>query len=147
MELRDLPRWLAAAAVFAVVLGAGLGLLRTPTDWLTFAQTRVDARNAALTAGSWDSLATLTAPDSPARRADEELWTWLIADGTHVEAIVTEVLSVEVADRRGPVLEVVSVQVGAHVSSNDLDNAGEPMCRRWHLLDGLLVDIRPCPAE
>lgn len=127
MELRDLPRWLAAAAVFAVVLGAGLGLLRTPTDWLTFAQTRVDARNAALTAGSWDSLATLTAPDSPARRADEELWTWLIADGTHVEAIVTEVLSVEVADRRGPVLEVVSVQVGAHVSSNDLDNAGEPM--------------------
>lgn len=147
MDVRRMPRWVVLAALFSAVLGAGVGMGRTTTDWLDFAQSRVDARNAALTSGSWDMLAALTAPDSPARRADEELWDWLEADGTSVEAIETQVHSATVIDRRGPVLEVISVQIGAYLSITDSNNVGEPMCRRWHVRDGVLVDIRPCPSS
>ncbi|MDP9807093.1 hypothetical protein J2S70_001675 [Trueperella bonasi] len=144
--MRELSRWLAVCALFATLIGAGFGLAQTTTDWLAYAQTRVDSRNAAMTSGTWEELAALTVPDSPARRADEELWTWLETEGASVDTIVTQVHSAELIDRHGPVLEVRSVQVGAHVSTSESNNSATPICRRWHMRDGLLLDILPCPV-
>ncbi|ACQ80116.1 serine/threonine protein kinase [Beutenbergia cavernae DSM 12333] len=56
------------------------------------------ARDAALTAGDLDALHAISAPGSPARAQDDELWARTRGSGTRLEGLRTEVLGVEAAD-------------------------------------------------
>lgn len=157
MDMYEAARsWRTWAVVSAVVLGFGVALSTPAQDWHEFVEERVALRNAALKAHDWEALAALTAPDSSARRGDEQLWQWLASSGAEVEDITTAVVSVDVVASSGPVLEVVTRQVDAQLSASGEtelegeisgENAAEALCGRWHFEEGLLRDVRPCPIK
>ncbi|VEI12544.1 Uncharacterised protein [Trueperella bialowiezensis] len=140
---------MAWTALSAFIIGFGIAILQpaaTPAeDWESFVIERITARNQAIIDSDWPGLARLTVPDSPARKADEELWAWL--EHNDVESITTEVLSVEVLHVQGPELQVVTRQLGARVRGHPEMNEAESICGRWRFDEGALAEIRPCPIS
>ncbi|MCM3906486.1 hypothetical protein [Trueperella bernardiae] len=145
--MKNEPRWRIWLIAFAVVVGFGVGLSPDLTDWKAYAQAMVDARNAAIVGENWEVLWALTVDGSPARAEDEQLKAWMEDNGVRVEAVVTEVISVNMRASDGPVLEVISYQSGAHIEGSDSANESQRICRRWAIRNAKIYRVRPCLME
>lgn len=145
--MRDVPWWGVWVIVLAVVAGFSVGMAPDRTDWKAFAQSMVDARNAAIVDQDWEALWALTVEGSPARAEDEDLRAWMEGNDVRVEAVVTEVISANVSESSGPILEVVSYQSGAHIQGSDSANESPRICRRWTIQGEKIFRVRPCLGQ
>ncbi|QOQ38941.1 hypothetical protein [Trueperella pecoris] len=143
----DVQAWKAWLMAFAAIMGFAAGLANDRTDWKAYAQQLVNTRNEALVSGDWETLAALTIEESAARAEDARLIEWMKRNDVNVEAVSTQIVSVDVVSRRGPVLDVVSHQRGAYLAGDEGSHTGDRLCRRWYLNEGRLEEIRPCQDE